>query len=244
MPKPKRHLKIPTAVRKTIARYPGALLAVGCAVQYSADQLRSGALRHLGVTLDGGGLHLQERCIPPESTGRTSATNCNGEEIVRNDLPLETNYHPVEVPNWGDFGNGTHTVNLPHEAYPREYRAPRLIAIKMDSPETGPDKNRYVIRFELDETLDQTSNDFEDELLFGLNLLLENVGSYGIQRAGSTLADYLRAIHVAWEILPPGTVDDVVTRLFHGRAPSGPGTGPLRLRRCRSRSSARKPSTS
>ena len=31
---------------------------------------------------------------------------------------------------------------------------------------------------------------------------------------------YLETLHVEWDILPPGSVDEVLTRLFRGRVPS------------------------
>jgi hypothetical protein len=51
-------------------------------------------------------------------------------------------------------------------------------------------------------------------------LLQENVGACGVAKAGSTFADYCKTLIVSWEILPPGTLDDAIARLYRDRKPS------------------------
>jgi hypothetical protein len=126
----------------------------------------------------------------------------------------------MEVPNWGDSYNGTHTVDLPYEMYPRDFQAPRELAITMACVNTDPGLATYIISFRIAETLDKTSGDFAKLLFEDLNLLQENAGACGVESADVPLADYAKSLQVSWEILPPGTLTDTIDRVFPGRAPS------------------------
>jgi hypothetical protein len=41
-----------------------------------------------------------------------------------------------------------------------------------------------------------------------------------VQRAGATGKEYLGTLSVAWEILPPGTIGEVLAKLYKGRQPT------------------------
>lgn len=191
----------------------------GCSRTYIATDLSRGRLRHLGVKLVDGGLEFPESIIPPETGGKYSDRNVNGHEVVRKDLPKETHYNTIEAPDWGsDYS--THPVDLPYEKYPRDYHAPQLAAIKISSPNREAGQSEYVLVFEVDRVLNQADPDFDDELLHCLNLLQENVGAVGVQESGATFADYLKNLRIDWEVLPPGTREEAVQRVFRNRQPT------------------------
>lgn len=66
----------------------------------------------------------------------------------------------------------------------------------------------------------KTNKDFKDRLLENLNILQENVGACGIEPATMALSDYVKSLHVSWELLPPGTREDVIDRIFRGKQPT------------------------
>lgn len=212
--------KIPQDVRAKLKTISGNAVVVGCAIQFKKERLEAGVLSHLGVSLTPKGLYLPASAIPPAKRGQYSNLNVNGLEIIRNDLPMETHYNPVETPNWGDEHNGTHTVNLPYKKYPRDIVAPRELEITMVCADTRPGLLAYIVAFRVTEVLDKTAKDFESKLFENLNLLQENTGHCGIEAAKTPLADYLKSLRVAWEILPPGTMEDTVERIFHGKTPT------------------------
>ena len=160
--------------------------------------------------------------VPPSNRGKYSARNIQGVTIIHTDLPKETHYNSVETPNWGDSYYGTHTVDLPYKKYPRELQPPRELEIIMSCDNMKPAMPAYVISFQVVETLDRTSSDFMKRLLENLNLLQENTGSCGVQAADIPLSNYTRSLHVSWEILPPGTLDETIHRLFNGKEPTPP----------------------
>jgi hypothetical protein len=191
----------------------------GCAVKFKAADLAAGRLKHLGITIGPDGLKVPPSVVPPGNQGKYSSWNVEGREIVRKDLPKETHYTSVETPNWGDSSNGTHTVDLPYEKYPREFHPPRELEILMNCHDAGPGLSVYVVAFKVQEVLDKTATGFEKMLFEDLNLLQENIGFCGVEAAEMALRDYIKSLRVSWEILPPGTIDQTMQRLFQGKTP-------------------------
>lgn len=217
----KKNLRIiPPAIRTRLKSLKDRPIIAACSRVFSAAYLEAGKLQHLGVKVSDGKLSYAAAVTPPETRGKYSYRNVNGQAIVRTDLPKETHYNSIESPNWGDSYKGTHTVYLPYEKYPRDFIGPRLAQIKISSAKTTAGQNSYMLVFEVDRILDLRSETFDNELLECLNLLQENVGLCGIQPSGATLADYVKTLKVSWEVLPPGSKEDAVARLFKGRTPS------------------------
>jgi len=177
-------------------------------------------LAHLQIQLDADGLHVPKRALPPASQGKYSERNVSGYEVVRRDLPKETHYNVVEAPDWGDWGNGTHDVLLPYEKYPRDFYAPRELELCLYCADTSAARSTFVIAARVDEALNQDDPDFEAGLMENLNLLQENLGGCGVEGADSSVEDYARTLHLSWEILPPGSFDEAIERLFRGRMPT------------------------
>ncbi len=208
---------ISPSLRLRLDKLPDRYLVTAVLKVFSADDLASGALSHLGVKLSSEGLEAPFQVVPPADSGKYSEWNLNGREVVRKDLPKETLYNAVDTPNWGDSYNGSHTVYLPYEKYPRDFIAPNLATLVIEVADKRPGREQYGITFRVDTVLDRESSDFENELLTALNLLQENIGACGIQRSGVRLEDYLETRSLAWEILPPGTREEVVSRILGER---------------------------
>jgi hypothetical protein len=212
---------IPTSVRSRLEKLPDRYLVAAVLKVFTGAELESGALAHLGVTLSAEGLQIPGwPVVPLKEMGKYSDWNFSGREVVRKDLPKETLHNAVESPNWGDSYNGTHTVYLPYERYPRDFIAPELASILIEAADQNPGREQYGLTFKVDTVLDRQSPSFEDDLLRVLNLLQENVGACGVQPSGVRFEDYLETRSLAWEILPPGTREEVVGRILGGRASS------------------------
>jgi hypothetical protein len=217
----KKHLRrIPDDILTKLKAIKGNEIVVGCAVKFKTDTLAAGRLKHLGITLGQDGLKVPPAALPPRSQGNYSMWNVEGREVIRKDLPKETHYNSIESPNWGDSSNGTHTVDLPYEKYPRDFHPPRELEISMSCFDTRPGLAVYVVAFKVQEVLDKTAKHFKDRLFEDLNLLQENIGFCGVEAAEVALKDYIKSLRVSWEILPPGTIDQTIQRLFQGKTPS------------------------
>ena len=217
----KRNLrKIPSEILAKLRTLDTKEIFAGCVVKFKTESLKAGTLKHLGVEISSTGLQLPESALPPATQGKYSASNVEGVEIIRKDLPIETHYHSAETPNWGDSSYGTHTVDLPHRQYPRDFQPPREIEISMSCKDCRPGLPGYIIAFKVNEVLDKTAKLFRDRLFENLNLLQENVGACGIEPADMAITDYAKSLNVSWEILPPGTREEAIERIFHGRTAS------------------------
>ena len=212
--------KIPADILAKLKSINSDEIVVGCAVKFKPNDLSSGLLKHLGVVLMDKGLQVPSSVIPPISQGKYSHRNVKGEEIVRRDLPKEIDHTAIESPNWGDWSNGSHTVYLPFERYPRDFQPPRELEITLIPQDTRPNLPAYIIAFRVEEVLSKKRKDFKETLFENLNLLQENVGTCGVEAANISLSEYAKSLHVSWDILPPGTRDEAVGRLFRGRVPT------------------------
>lgn len=218
-------------MKKNIREIPGAVFSklktitqkevnAACVKTYRREELAEGILSHLSITAGPEGLICPGSVLPPETQGKYSWWNINGAVIVRKDLPKETIYHAVEAPNWGDPSNGYHTVYLPHEQYPRDFQPPRELQLLVKCLNQKERSETYVLGFLVDEVLDKTSAEFKELLLENLNLLQENVGSCGIEPANIPIEEYAKSLQVSWDILPPGSKEEVVARVFRGKTPT------------------------
>jgi hypothetical protein len=125
-----------------------------------------------------------------------------------------------EVPNYGDWSNGSHDVTIYRDVYERSNVPPRLKEISAEViAAEGTASPVWALRFRVDEPLHKAGKDYADRLLFNLNLLQENVGVADVFPADAALAEYLRSIYhtVGWELLPPGereqTVQAIISRM-------------------------------
>lgn len=205
---------IPKSIQKKLNSLDKTIVA-GTSVEYTENQLKDGALEHLGIYLSDGEVQYEKLTIPDPLQGKYSQKNVFGEEIIRKDLPKEIHYSEIESPNWGDSSNGTHTVRLPYEKYPRDIIPPKLIAIEINHKKTLG--LNFSFSFRATRILDKSSKEFENDLLYDLNLLQENIGKCGVENANKPLSTYADTLIVSWEIFPPGSKEETLTRIFRGK---------------------------
>jgi hypothetical protein len=204
---------IPHTVRVKIASIDGPLI-VAATKKIPADAVGLGVYDHLSIRLGAGGIEFESPVIPPPDVGRYSTRNVEGWEFPRKDLPKTTKSFYMEAPNFGDWSKGSHTVVHDRYVYQREFREPRDIAISIEllSASEGVNPN-YLMKFAVEFVLEPQDSDFEDDLLFCLNLLQESVGAVDVYPSSATKEDFVKTQTLDWEIFPPGSVEEVVSRL-------------------------------
>ncbi|MDF3788665.1 hypothetical protein P3S37_25300 [Enterobacter hormaechei] len=213
--KMKRNIRvIPKDVYSKLKRLGNTVVA-GTSIAITESQLKNGMLEHLGIYYDNGVNAYEASVIPDPLQGKYSLKNVFGEEIVRRDLPKETHYTEIGSPNWGDSSNGTHTVRLPHEKYPRDIIPPKLIAIEINHKQSSG--SHFIFNFRVTRILEKKSSTFDDDLLFDLNLLQENLGKCGVENADKPISTYAATLIVSWDIFPPGSKEEVLSRIFRGK---------------------------
>jgi len=212
----KRNLhKVPKHVLRKISRNSGDL-TIAVAKKVLQEHIEAGHYKHLGLVMENGKPVAGEAVVPRASQGRYSRMNKNGYEIVHKDRPKVSQTFSFEAPDWGDWSNGTHTVEWDRDVYERDFVSPSLLRIHTEimAQDFKASEPQWVIKFSLDGVLFPSDPSFNDDLLFGLNLLQENVGACDVFSSTATRADYLKTIYVTWEILPPGERDTQIDRIL------------------------------
>lgn len=146
---------IPKNIHSKLKRL-GDVVVAGTSIAFTEDQLKNGILEHLGIYFDNGVNAYETSVIPDLLQGKYSFKNVFGEEVVRKDLPKETHYTEIESPNWGNSSNGTHTVRLPHEKYPRDIIPPKLIAIEINHKQSLD--SHFIFNFRVTRILEKKIN--------------------------------------------------------------------------------------
>jgi len=170
---------------------------------------------HLGLAIADGALTAPEPGPPPPSSGKYSTANLYGMEKVRRDLPKEPKEFGFWAPSWGS--GSYHWVSHTRDVYRRDFYPPKEVNLSIEVLETRG--NDFVVKFAIDQVISRRTPHFERELLYNLNLLQENVGAVGVFPSATTLQEYAATVHVDWQILPPGSVDEIVASMLKGKRP-------------------------
>lgn len=207
--------KIPKDILAKIETFDVKDIEVSCVKELNLEKIKIGEYVDWGICFIDGEV-VCKSFIPERSNGRYSRRNLNGEIIIRKDLPKYEKTFSFEAPNFGDYSKGTHTVERTREVYHRDFVAPKELEIKSELLEKK-ENGFCIIKISVEEVLDATDieNDvFLKNLLFNINLLQENVGAINIFRSSSTREEYLNSIYINWEILPPGSRDEVLRNII------------------------------
>jgi hypothetical protein len=225
----KHFRKIPETVQLKLNGFDSDSSVVACVRKISNSEILAGDFFSVGISITNGNLDFPDRQIPSPSIGRYARINSQGFELIRKDLPKITKYFDVEVPNFGDWSKGSHTVTWSREVYHRDFLAPKQLELEIEllGEEELADDKIFIFRFTLSETLNRkkipNENEFliKNDLFFNLNLLQECVGASDVFLSTATRADYLSSLYVNWEILPVGEKESIVNRILSGvKAPT------------------------
>lgn len=204
-------LKIPPAVLERIQTFDQDDVVAATVKLLRPQDVE--AYAKLGLSLNEDELHTPPPSPPDATAGRYSHANLYGLEKVRRDLPKTMKEFGFWAPSWGS--GSYHYVSHDREVYHRDFYPPKEVELSVELLERrGSD---FVVKFAIEQVINRRTPNFEQELLYNLNLLQENVGSAGVFESTATLAEYAATVHVDWQLLPPGSVDDVLRAMLHGK---------------------------
>lgn len=176
------------------------------------------AYAKLGITLTEGALTTPTPAPPDPRAGRYSHANLFGLEKIRRDLPKVTKNFGFYAPSWGS--GSYHWVSHDREVYQRDFYPPKEVDLSISVVEQRGEA--FVVKFAVDQVINRRTPNFEQALLYNLNILQENVGSAGVFESAASLAEYAATVQVDWQLLPPGSVDEVLAAMLHGKKPVSP----------------------
>ncbi|MGE0367788.1 MAG: hypothetical protein AB7P53_02460 [Candidatus Dadabacteria bacterium] len=212
---PRRNIRrIPPMLIEKISSFEMDDVVVACVKFLRSEDLPR--YSHLGLKLENGKLLIPSSKIPDPSAGRYSKANVYGYEKTRRDLPKIWKSYDMEVPNWGDWANGSHTITFLREVYPKDFYPPKEVELSIALIEERA--GGFVIGFTIDQVLNRSTKNFEQDLFYNLNLLQENAGAIDVFTSTASLAEYTSNIIVDWQIFPPSTADEVVKRMLRGKS--------------------------
>lgn len=204
-------LKIPRTILERIRTFSQDDVVAACAKFLRPEDVPRYAA--LGLAIIDGKLVTPPPALPNPTAGRFSKANVYGYDKVRDDLPKVSKTISAEAPNWR--GYGTHSVSWTRDVYQHEFYPPKEVELSVTLLE---EKNGgYLVKFTVEQVINQRTLNFEQELLYNLNLLQENIGAADVFPSAATLAQYAETVRVEWQILPAGEVDEVVRRMLEGK---------------------------
>ena len=211
MKRPHNIRKTPESVLSIIRKSNSDDFVVFAEQALSNTNIQNNVYSDLGITIENGRITTTP-FIPPKTAGRFCKYNQTVREIVHKELPKETGYRYFTVPNFGDYTKGTHENVIPYEYYPRDYIHPSFTEISSEI--ISENKGETVFRFSSTEVLNKKSKDFDFRLLSNLNMFQELFGSFKIKESAKPYPEYLKTVHVDWEILPEGNRLDLIKKFI------------------------------
>lgn len=206
-------LKIPPTILERVRTFDQDDIVVATVkLLQPADIGRYG---HVGVLHGARGLVLPDPAPPRAEAGRFSHANLYGREHKRQDLPKVTKEFGFWAPSWNS--GSYHYVSHDREVYQRDFYPPKEVDLSVTLIEQRD--GGFVLKFAIDQVINRRTPDFEQELLYNLNLLQENVGAADVFESAATLAEFAASVRVDWQLLPPGTVEEVLARMLQGKRP-------------------------
>jgi hypothetical protein len=215
----KNYNKIPPALLLKIETLASDEIEVCVTKNISLDDITSNKYRGFNFQVDNGMLSFNNAIIPNRIHGRYSKKNIDGYKITyRDQEKVSKTFYLGERPIWGDWTKGAFSLYATRMVYPSDFIPPRELAIKVEMLEQPNEQapQSFNIRFFIDMPLNREDGQFEEDLLFLLNLLQENVYGADVFAANATMQDYLNSLAVNWEIFPPGTKEDDIRRITEG----------------------------
>jgi hypothetical protein len=220
----KRNIRqLPAAALAKVQDLPsGTNISPVCTKRVSIADIKTGAFKHLQIALEGDQPTFPGARLPAEDIGPYSFKNSNGWEVKRTDLPMiPKTIYLGERPKYGDWSNGSFPLWQTRDVYQVDEYGPTDYLIEIDLLRSVD--GAFIFKFSLDCILDPAEEDFEDDLLFCLNILQENTGTCDIDLSSKSRDEYVATTYVDWEIFPPGSIER-----FLAKAKAGVGRGSIK----------------
>lgn len=198
----KNFRKIPNYILVKIRGFESPKIEVASVVLYKKDQVKVGKYKKFGIEYKENHLQPVTNIEPPISSGKYSRRNKFGSVIKRKDLPMVVKTFTHESPNFGDWSKGSHDVSLDRNVYQKDIIEPKHLTISSQILTDRDDE--IAFGFKINEVLEAKAPDFNEKLLFDINLLQENFGTVEVVQSGEKLTEKRIYSKLDWEVLPPG----------------------------------------
>ena len=159
-------LKIPANILERIRTFGQDDVVVACVKLLTPNDIPM--YSHLGLSIQNEEPALPKPQVPDPKAGRFSLANVEGYVKIRKDLPMIKKTFSVETPNWGDWSNGSHTIDWTRDIYQRDFYPPKEVELSITLLERKD--SGYFLKFAIEQVINRRTKNFEQELLFLLHL--------------------------------------------------------------------------
>lgn len=196
--------KFPKHIEIEIKALSSETFYIGSSRIYDTQDFPASKFARLGVIIEDDSVHTPAATVPPP-LARWSKWNANGRVITHKDeQKISRSVGGWMVPNYGDWNRGSHVYSGTREVYRRSVIHGKGLSISMER--TAPEPGKTRIAFRVDRLFDTSVTD-PDDLLMACSLIRECTGLEAQVVPGDvTMAEWLTAQDIKWEILPEGTV--------------------------------------
>lgn len=201
----KNFFHIPNHIKQKLLTIDSSDIIVAYVKKIKKESILNNDYNHLKIRIENGKVSFPDTILPNYKTGRYSNYNINGRVIVLKDLPKIQKSYSADSPNFGDWSKGSHTVTWNREIYQRKYWYPQGLRINISLIDDSNDS--FILKFSLDTPLSKKSSNFDEMLLYHCNILQENCGGCDIFKPNTSDLEYIKALNVSWELLPPGNLN-------------------------------------
>jgi hypothetical protein len=210
--------KIPTFVLQKLEEV-GNDITVATVISIPEHEFNNPRYSDLGLKLTDAQLIFNNEFVPSYYKGVYSRKNINGYRIRHPEREkVSKTYYAGERPIFGDYSRGTFSLYITKMVIPYDEIPPREVSflIELIEERYENETKHYLFKISTNQVLNKTQENFEDELLFNINILQENIGSVNVFNSNSSLQEFLNTLEVNWEIFPPGESNEDLNRITSG----------------------------
>lgn len=212
----KKHFRrVPDFIRRRIDEFESNFI-VATVIDLVEDDFNNQIYSDLRIRIQNEQIVYNEEFVPSFLKGSYSRKNVEGYKIKYPDMPkVSKSYYLGERPKFGDYSKGVFSLVITRPVIQYDDIPPREISLKVELLETRNINaiNHYIFKISTNRIFNRHIVNFEEELLFNINLLQENIGSVNVFSSTTPLNDFLNTLNVEWEIFPPGNLDADLTRI-------------------------------
>lgn len=219
--RPLWHRQLPPHVINAIRGIDGSI-SVGATKWITSMDVAKGEYAHLGVSIEGGELVFpQSPFLISPRFGRFASWNVHGRTVVRDDLPKE--YRRIR---WNGLAFGKYPTTFSKDGvfYKREHRYGKQLKVRVVHlrSEFVGDTSIIVIAVVFVDDLAKSTPDFDQEVMFRINLLQEGFGAVTALPSHPSDEQLMALVFTDWLILPPAMrtleIANVLSRQGQGQS--------------------------
>jgi len=212
-----KYLKIPSNLITKISSFKDDNIIVACVKKIPFSDIEKGDYSHIGINLHEDVIEYPNKIVPNKINGVRSRRNVEGHQFPLKEQGKVWKTFSHDTPNFGDASKGYHEVTRDRLVYNQKIIPPKFLEIDIKLIHENKDEEECIFKFQVNRVYNRKTDDFDEDLLFAINLLQENVGCSDVFKSDATLKEFLRETTVNWEILPPGERESNLAIITSGR---------------------------